>query len=130
MYCLPIYANPKPGTDTLRLINDQSDGEFSLNLMINHDNIAGTCMDGIKLVGASLPAFRREHSDHLQHVVYKSDIQGAYRNMPMAPMWQLKQAVALGDWQHIDRCNCFGCRGSYYVYLAFILLVCWIALYM
>lgn len=129
MYCSPIHTIPKPGTDTLRLINDQSDGDFSPNSMINRDDIAGTCMDGIKSLGASLRAFRREHGDHLQLVVYKSDIQGAYRNIPMAPLWQLKQAVALGDRRHVDRCNCFGCRGSYYVYLAFISLVCWIALY-
>ena len=129
MYCSPIHTIPKPGTDTLRLINDQSDGEFSPNSMIDRDDIAGTCMDGIKSLGASLRAFRREHGDHLQLIIYKSDIQGAYRNIPMAPLWQLKQAVALGDRRHIDRCNCFGCRGSYYVYLAFISLVCWIALY-
>ena len=47
----------------------------------------------------------------------------------MAPLWQLKQAVAFEGQRHIDRCNCFGCRGSYYVYLAFISFVCWIALY-
>jgi hypothetical protein len=45
----------------------------------------------------------------------------------MSPMWQLKQAVAFKDRKHIDRNNCFRCRGSYYVYLAFISLVCWIA---
>jgi hypothetical protein len=59
--------------------------------------------------------------------MHKSDIQGAYRNIPMAPLWQIKQAIALEDWKHIDGCNCFGCCGSYYVYFAFISLVCWIA---
>jgi len=85
MYCSPIHTVPKPGTDTLRLINDQSDGDFSPISMINHDDIAGTCMDGIKSLGASLRAFRREHGDHVQLIMHKSDIQGAYRNIPMAP---------------------------------------------
>jgi hypothetical protein len=129
MYCSPIHTVPKPGTDSLRLINDQSDGEFSPNSMINRDDIAGTCMDGIKSLGASLRAFRREHGEHVQLIMHKSDIQGAYRNIPMAPLWQLKQAVAFEDRKHVDRCNCFGCRGSYYVYLAFISFVCWIALH-
>ena len=129
MYCSPIHTIPKPGTDTLRLINDQSDGAFSPNSMISHDDVAGTCMDGIKSLGASLRTFRREHGDQVELVIYKSNIQGAYRNIPMAPLWQLKQAVAFDGRTHIDRCNCFGCRGSYYVYLAFISFVCWLALY-
>ena len=105
MYCSPIHTIPKPGTNTLRLINDQSDGDFSPNSMISHDNIAGTCMDGIKSLGASLRAYRREHGDQVQFVIYKSDIQGAYRNIPMAPLWQLKQVVAFeGQW-HVDRCD-------------------------
>ena len=54
--------------------------------MIDHDDIAGMCMDGIKSLGTSLHAFRREHGDHLQLVVYKSNIQGAYCNIPMAPL--------------------------------------------
>jgi hypothetical protein len=127
MYCSPIHTVPKPGTDTFRLINDQSDGEFSPNSMIDRNDIAGTCMDGIKSLGASLRAFRQENGDDIELIMHKSDVQGAYRNIPMAPLWQIKQAVALGDRKHIDGCNCFGCRGSYYVYLAFISLVCWIA---
>ena len=70
-----------------------------------------------------------EHGDHVQLVLYKSDIQGAYRNIPMAPLWQLKQAVGFEGRRHIDHCNCFSSHGSYYVYLAFISFICWIALY-
>ena len=56
MYSTPVHAVPKPGTDTFRLINDQSAGEFSPNSMIHPDDIAGTCMDGIKSLGTSLLA--------------------------------------------------------------------------
>ena len=129
MYCLPIHTIPKPGMNSLHLINDKSDGEFSLNSMINHDDIAGTCMDGIKSLGASLHAFCREHGNHLQLVIYMSDIQGAYCNIPMAPLWQLKQTLTFDKQQHVDRCSCFDCQGSYYTYLAFISIVCWIMLY-
>jgi hypothetical protein len=54
MYCSLIHTVLKPETDTFRLINDQSAGEFAPNSMIDHDNIAGTCMDRIKSLGASL----------------------------------------------------------------------------
>jgi len=123
MYCLPIHTVPKPGTDTFQLINDQSDGEFSPNSMIDCDNIAGTCMGGIKSLGASLRTYHRRHGDHVQLIMHKSDIQGAYRNIPMAPMWQLKQIVAFEHRKHVDRSNCFRCRESYYstlhLYLSF-----------
>ena len=56
MYLTPVHAVPKPGTDTFQLINDQSAGEFSPNSMIHLDDIAGTCMDGIKSLGTSLLA--------------------------------------------------------------------------
>jgi len=115
MYCSPIHTVPKPGTDTFRLINDQSSWRVLPHSMIDCDDIAGTCMDGIKSLGASLRAYRRKHGDHVQLIMHKSDIQGAYRNIPMAPMWQLKQIVAFEHRKHVDRCNCFGCRGSYYV---------------
>jgi hypothetical protein len=60
-------------------------------------------------------------------IMHKSDVAGAYCNIPMSPMWQLKQIVAHRDSKHVDQSNYFGCRGSYYIYLAFISLVCWIA---
>jgi len=45
-------------------------------------------------------------------------------------MWQLKQAVAFEQRKHVDHCNCFGCRGFYYVYLTFISFICWIVQFM
>ena len=94
--------------------------------MIDHYDIAGTCMDGIKSLGASLHAFHHENGDNIKLIMHKSDVQGVYCNIPMAPMWQLKQAVAIKYRKYVDRCNCFGCRGSYYIYLSFISLVWWI----
>src|ERR1700734_1996004 len=82
MYCSPIHTIPKPGTNTLCLINDQSDGDFSPNSMIDCDDIAGTCMDGIKSLGASLRAFRRENGDNIELIMHKSDIQGPYLVLP------------------------------------------------
>jgi hypothetical protein len=57
MYSSPIHAVDKPRTNTFQLINDQSAGEFLPNLMIEIEDIAGTCMDSIKSLGASLCDF-------------------------------------------------------------------------
>jgi hypothetical protein len=129
MYTSPTHAVPKPGTDTYRLINDQSAGDFSPNSMIDRDDVAGTCMDGIKSLGASLRAFRREFGDDVELLMWKSDIQGAYRNMWMHPMWQIKQVVTVDNKHFVDHCNCFGNRASYIIWLSFASLVAWIALY-
>ena len=51
----PHHTVPKPGTDALHLINDQSNSDFSPNSMIKHSDIMGTCMDGIKSLGAWRP---------------------------------------------------------------------------
>ena len=36
----------------------------------------------------------------------------------------LKQTVMHRNCKYVDRCNCFGYRGSYYIYIVFISLVC------
>jgi hypothetical protein len=57
MYTSLTHAVPKPGTDMFQLINDQSAGDFLPNSMIDKDDVTGTCMDGVKTLGASLHAF-------------------------------------------------------------------------
>ena len=126
MYSTPVHAVPKPGTDTFQLINDQSAGEFSPNSMIHLDDIAGTCMDGIKSLGTSLLAHRATFGDE-ELVIFKADIKEAYRLMWMCPQWQAKQVVTVGAKRHVDFCNCFGSRASYKVFLSFTSLVAWIA---
>jgi hypothetical protein len=41
MYCMPIYAVPKPHSSNLQLVTDQSYGKYSLNSMIKHDKVTG-----------------------------------------------------------------------------------------
>jgi hypothetical protein len=108
MYSSPILAVPKPSTDTFRLINDQSAGEFSANSMISSEDVARTCMDSIKSLRASLRAFCEEVGDKTVLVMWKSDITEAYQNFWMAREWQVKQIVSVGCKWHVDHCNCFG----------------------
>jgi hypothetical protein len=69
MYSSLIHVVDKPGTDTFRLINDQSAGEFSPNSMIASEDVTGICMDSIKSLGASLCAFREVKGDDVELVM-------------------------------------------------------------
>ena len=126
MYSSPVHAVPKP-PDTFRLINHQSYGDYSLNSMIPKEEVAGTHMDGIRSLGTALLRFRLEHGDDVELVIYKSDISHAYRNFWVHPLWQIKQIVSVGTDRYVDRCNCFGGRASYLIFLSFSSLLAWIA---
>ena len=55
MYSTPVHAIPKPRSEKLRLVNDHSAGIFSLNSMIDREDVAGAKMDSVtNLVGALL----------------------------------------------------------------------------
>ena len=51
MFCMPIYVVPKPHSDKLHLVNDHSASRFSLNSMINHDEVTGYPMDNLAQFG-------------------------------------------------------------------------------
>ena len=128
MYSTPVHAVPKPRSEKLRLVNDHSAGEFSLNSMIDREDVAGAKMDSIPdLVGALL-RYRKDHPDSTL-ILFKSDISAAYRRLPLHPLWQLKQIVTIDGERHVDRCTSFGGRGSCRDYTVFMGLVLWIALF-
>jgi hypothetical protein len=127
---MPIYAVPKPHSEKLRLVNDHSALKFSLNSMVDHDQVIGYPMDSLAQFGERLVNLRKGQLD-LQRadsiVVWKSDISEAYRICPLHPFWQLKQGVRIGDDVHIDQCLVFGSSASPAIFIAFNSLVTWIA---
>ncbi|EIW83091.1 hypothetical protein CONPUDRAFT_25209, partial [Coniophora puteana RWD-64-598 SS2] len=54
MYSSPIHAVPKPGSDKLRLVTDQSAGDYSPNSLIDRRDIAGASLDNIRDLGYAL----------------------------------------------------------------------------
>ena len=62
-------------------------------------------------------------------ILWKSDVATAYRQMPMHPLWQIKQAVCIEDEFSIDRCNNFGGHASQKIWWSFMSLVLWIAVF-
>jgi hypothetical protein len=102
MYSSLVHAVDKPSTNTYQLINNQSAGEFSPNSMIDSKHVAGTCMDNIKSLGASLHAFRKAKGDNIELVMWKLDIEAAYCNLWLTHEWQAKQTVTIGGKRYVD----------------------------
>ena len=97
--------------------------------MINHDTIAGTKMDGMRSLGASLLEFQEHHPD-IKLIILKSDVSMAYHCMPMHPLWQLKQVMTHPNGNHhVDCGDNFGGRGSCKIWVSFMSLVIGIAIY-
>ena len=46
---------------------------------------------------------KKEESPDEELVVFKSDISDAYHNLPMHPLWQIKQVNTIQKQRHIDR---------------------------
>ena len=126
MYCMPIYAVPKPRSENLRLVTDQSYGKFSLNSMINHDKVTGFPLDNMAHFGAMMMDLEKKEPG-VEKVVWKSDVAEAYRILPMHPHWQVKQVNRIDDDYHVDRCNAFGGCGAGGLFISFNSLVAWIA---
>jgi hypothetical protein len=59
--------------------------------------------------------------------LFKSDISDAYRNLPMHPLWQIKQINTIQQQRHVDCRNCFGGKGSGALFILFNSLVTWVA---
>ena len=127
MYSMPIHAVPKPGTAKFRLVNDHSATDFSLNSMVSREEIAGARLDTIKDLADSLVQYRRKNPS-AKLVLFKSDVKSAYRNLPMHPLWQVKQIVTVDGRRYVDRCNCFGNRASQRLWVGFMGLATWIAI--
>ncbi|KAI9063515.1 DNA/RNA polymerase, partial [Trametes sanguinea] len=126
MFSMPVHAVPKPHSDKLRFINNHSAGSYSLNSMINKRSV-GMRPDNVQDLAHNLLCFRRSHGD-VTLQLFKSDVANAYRILPMHPLWQLKQVVTINGVRRIDRCCCFGNRGSPDLFCTVMSLVLWIAI--
>ena len=85
MYCMPIYAVPKPSSSKLHLVTDQSCGKFSLNSMIDHESIMGYPLDNMIHFGEMLLDLERRELGK-EWVEWKLDIAEAYQILPMHPL--------------------------------------------
>jgi len=126
MYCMPVFAIPKPHSSDLRMVTHQSAGEHSLNSMIPQEHIIGYPLDNLRHLGEFLLLMHRRDPKS-PHTLFKSDIAEAYRLLPVHPYWQIKQANRIDGSLHIDRNCVFGGWASGCNWIAFMSLVSWIA---
>ncbi|KAI0039985.1 hypothetical protein FA95DRAFT_1684034, partial [Auriscalpium vulgare] len=122
---VPVHAVPKK-SGKLRLVVDHSAGEFSPNSHINHDDVH-VRLDTVQHLAHNLIAVRQRHGS-IPLWLWKSDVQQAYRRIPMHPLWQLRQIVTVKGVRRVDRCNNFGGRASAKLWCAFMSLVLWIGI--
>jgi hypothetical protein len=128
MYSMPIHAVPKPHSEKLRLVNDQSAGKFSLNSMILRTEIGTVKLDSIQNLFDSILEFRRiPGNEYTPLILFKSDVAEAFRNMPLAPLFQIKQISTIDGERHVDHNCTFGSRASPSIWCSFMGLVMWIA---
>jgi len=128
MTSIPIGVVPKPHSDKLRLVVDQSSGDFSPNSLIPREMVA-VPLDSLHDLGASLINARSVHGRDARLVVFKSDVSQAYRRLPLHFLWQLFQIITIDGVRHVDRNNNFGNRGAGGLWGAFMGLVLWIAVF-
>lgn len=110
MHSAPINVVPKSTPGKFRLIVDQSRGPHALNSTIAKSQVK-VQLDNIHDLGNQLLAARKKYPNR-KLCLFKSDVKSAYRQVPMHPLWQIKQAIPIDGQYHIDRCNTFGNRGG------------------
>jgi hypothetical protein len=126
MHSFPISAVPKSTPGKFRIVGDQSRGPHALNTTIPKSKVK-IKLDSIHDLGNKILDVRKKHPKRKIRL-WKSDVKSAYRQLPIHPLWQIKQAVPVEGEFHIDRCNTFGNRSGGRVWDSFSSLVNWIGI--
>jgi hypothetical protein len=74
---MPIYTVPKDNGTTYHMVTNHSAGLFSLNSMIDKDQVSPSPLDNMIHLGDRLICFKKEHpNSHL--TMWKADVAEAY----------------------------------------------------
>ena len=114
IYSMPIHAVPKPGTSKFHLVTDHNAGQFALNNIISHEDIAGVTLNNVQDLGNALCYLRAQHPN-IDLILWKADVSEAYRHIPMHPLWQIKQVITIHSKCYVDQCNIFGGHASQHI---------------
>ena len=127
MTAIPIGIVPKPHSNKLWLVVDQSSGDFAPNSFIPWKSVA-VPLDNLQDLGAILRRVCVEHGPSTKLVVFKSDVSQAYQCLPVHSLWQLFQIITIDGEHHVDRNNNFSNCGAGGLWGAFMGIVLWIAI--
>lgn len=128
MHAIAIHAVPKPHSEKLRLVTNFSGGDFSRNSTISRFDTNRTRMDGIRELSDHLRELRRTHGPDVEINIFKSDVKGAFKVLPMHILWQPWQVYRIAGKYHVDRAATFGCSASPPIWTTFAGFVLWIAM--
>lgn len=128
MVCQPVFAVPKPGTQKLRLINDHSAGEKSLNSLIPADG-GFVKLDSLLDLGTNIRAQMATRGGAVPRYLFKSDVSQAYRRLPMHFRWQVRQATEIDGEYHVDHNAVFGNRASGRIWCLLLDCILWAAVH-
>lgn len=98
-------------------------GKESLNDLVNKDE----CRVAFDSIISFAPYIVEKSKTSKPLIIWKSDVQNAYRILPMCLQWHLRQIVCIGDLYHVDRCANFGSSASPKLWCSVFSLVLWIA---
>ena len=117
MYSQPIGVIPKPHSNDLRIIIDQSAGPHTLNLWMDKADVS-IHLDNLQDFGAILHLVQKCLGSN-PLMLFKDDVSKASQQMPAHPLWQIKQFVTVGGQRHVDRCLVIGGRTSGHIWCTF-----------
>ncbi|KAF8223453.1 hypothetical protein L208DRAFT_1062999, partial [Tricholoma matsutake] len=100
MTIVPLWVVPKLHSDKLRLVVDQSAGDFSPNSFISQED-AQVHLDSLHVLGSTLIRVCEQYGN-VPLILFKTDVSQAYRGLPVHPLWQLHQVVTINDKHHVD----------------------------
>jgi len=128
MTCQPVFAVPKPGSQKLRLINDHSAGNKSLNSLIPSEG-GFIKLDTLRDLGANIRAQIASRGGKTPCYLFKSDVSQAYRRLPMHVRWQVRQGTEIDGVYHVDRNAVFGNRASGRIWCLLLDCILWAAIH-
>lgn len=119
----PLLLVEKKGTLKKRVCTDMSFGTPSLNDLVVKDKVR-VSFDSLISWAPYLVELSRAW---VPVVIWKSDVMNAYRILPMALAWQIRQIVCIDGLFHADCCANFGSAASPKLWCSFFSLVLWLA---
>ncbi|ORY90103.1 hypothetical protein BCR35DRAFT_255907, partial [Leucosporidium creatinivorum] len=87
MHVPPTFVVRLPGRKPRQVVDQSSSG---LNDGID-SSLSSVVYDTSRELGAVLRYHRFRGLDSAHHVIFKSDVKSAFRNIPVSPFWQIKQ---------------------------------------
>jgi hypothetical protein len=128
MHTIPIHAVPKPHSEKFRLVTDFSGGECSRNSTISHFKTNPTRMDGIRELADHLWELCRTLGPDVDIHIFKSDVKGTFKVLPLHPLWQPWQAYCIAGKFHLDRAATFGSSASPPIWTTLAGFILWITM--